>query len=133
MKKMKAVLTGRRGKADRSEPGDEPTSSMRHLSSGESREGYCGEDRNGCLIEGDALHSDRWIPTFGPPQRLQVVTEVMTAIYAGAEVVQVGIELYWVTAPLEVIPRLVKARECTLPPTCKAEFFEQAHHRRFSP
>jgi hypothetical protein len=125
MKKMKAVVTCRRGKTDRNEPGDGPTSLMRHLTSGESREDYCSEDRHGFSIEGDALHGDRWMATFGPAQRLQTVTEIMTAMYAGAEVVQVGLELYWMTAPLEVIPRLVKARDCTLPPTCKVEFFEQ--------
>lgn len=115
------------------EPVDEPTSSMRHLTSGEPRGDYCGEDRHGCSIEGDALHGDRWMATFGPAQRPQTVIEVMTSIYAGAEVVQVGPEHYRVTAPLDVIPRLVKAQHCTLPPTCKVEFFEQAPRRRFSP
>jgi hypothetical protein len=62
---------------------------MHHLTSGESREDYCREDRHGCSIEDDALHGDRWIATFEPAQRLQTVTEIMTAICAGAEVVQV--------------------------------------------
>jgi hypothetical protein len=41
-------------------------------------------------------------------------------------VVQIGLDHYWVTAPLEVIPRLVRARDCTLHPPCKVEFFEQS-------
>jgi hypothetical protein len=106
-------------------PGDESTSSMHHLTSGESREDYCGEDRHRSSIEGDALHGDRGIATFGSAQRLQTVTKIMTAIYAKAEVVQVGFELFWVTAPLEFIPRLVKAGACRLPPTCKVRYFEQ--------
>jgi hypothetical protein len=65
-------------------------------------------------------------PVDEPAQRPQTVAEIMTSIYARAEVVQVGPEHYRVTAPLETIPRMVKARDCTLPPTCKVEFFEQS-------
>jgi hypothetical protein len=54
------------------------------------------------------------------------VTAIMRSIYAKAEVAQVGPDHYRVTAPLEIIPLLVKARDCMLPPACKVEFFEQA-------
>ena len=106
---------------------------MHDLTSGAPREGYFGEDRHGRSIEGDALLRDRWIATFEPAQRPPSVAEIMISIHAGAQVVQVGPEHYQVTAPLEVIPRLVKARDCTPQPTCKVEFFEQAPLRGVFP
>ncbi|WP_144155428.1 hypothetical protein [Paraburkholderia sp. BCC1885] len=62
-------------------------------------------------------------------QQLQTVTAVMKAICAAVEVTQVGREHYRVIAPLEVIPRLAKARDCMMPPTCKVEFLEHGATR----
>lgn len=108
------------------EPVDKSTSSMRGSTSDRLREGCCSEDRQGDAIEGGAQLCDCTIATSESLRRLQTVIEVMTSIHAGAEVVQIGLDHYWVTAPLEVIPRLVRARDCTLHPPCKVEFFEQA-------